>query len=145
MHLGELAAAKAETTQEQITFDWHGRRIRCRAVLPSLPLLELAATGDELKGTLDEDNFMIVGGAFYRFLESVIDVEDWPTFRKISTEHSDGPEELLPLIEKIGAAISGRPTERRSGSRAGPSATTDSSTAPLPSRASMPDLSALAG
>lgn len=145
MHLGELAAAKAETTAEPITFDWHGRRIRCRAELPALPLLELAATGDELKGTPAEDDFMIVGGAFYRFLESVIDPGDWPAFRRLATDHGDGPEELLPLVTKLGEAISGRPTGRRSGSPAGPSTTTATSTAPLPSRASTPPPSALAG
>jgi len=146
MHLGELAAAKAEQDPaEAISFDWHGRRIRCRSELPAMALLELAATGDDLKGTMAEADFMTVAAAFHRFLESVIDPEDWPAFRRASTEHGDGPAELLPLVEQLGAAISGRPTVRRSGSPAGPSTTTDTSTAPLPSRASTPAPSALAG
>jgi hypothetical protein len=145
MHLGELAAARAETTGEQISFDWHGSTIRCRTDLPAMPLLELAATGDELKGTAAEDDFMIVAGAFYRFLESVIDPTDWHTFRRVSTQHGDGPEQLLPLIEKVAEAIAGRPTGRRSVSPDGPPRTTDISTGPLPSRASTPPPSALAG
>jgi len=145
MHLGELAAAKAETTAEPITFDWHGHKIRCRAELPALPLLELAATGDELKDTAAEDDFMVVGAAFYRFLESVIDPGDWSVFRRVSTQQGDGPEQLLPLVEQLGAAISGRPTGRRSASPGGPPRTTGTSTGPLPSRASTSDVSVLAG
>jgi hypothetical protein len=145
MHLGELAAARAETTAEAITFDWHGATIRCRTDLPAMPLLELAATGDELKGTAAEDDFMVVAGAFYRFLESVIDPGDWSTFRRVTTRHADGPEQLLPLIERLAEAIAGRPTVRRSASPGGPPRTTATSTGPLPSRDSTRPASALAG
>lgn len=145
MHLGELAAAKAETTAEAITFDWHGTKIRCRAEMPALPLLELAATGEEMQNTAVEDDFLLVGAAFYRFLECVIDPADWPKFRRASMANGDGPDQLLPLVEKLGAAISGRPTERRSASPSGPPPTMATSTGPLPSRASTPPASALAG
>lgn len=145
MHLGELAAAKIESTAEPITFDWHGKRVRCRVDLPALPLLELAATGDGLTGTIDESDFMVVGAAFYRFLESVIDPRDWPSFKKASAAAGDGPDQLLPLIEKLGAAITGRPIEPPAASRDGRSPTTDGSTAPLPSREPTSQVSQLAG
>ena len=147
MHLGELAAAKAETTAEiePISFDWHGTTIRCRTELSSMGLLELAATGDELKGTANEADFMVVGAAFYRFLESVIDPGDWPAFRRASTLAGDGLDDLLPLVEKLGQAITGRPTGRPSDSRGGPPSTTGTSTGRLPSRASTPHASALVG
>jgi hypothetical protein len=145
MHLGELAAAKTESNAEPISFDWHGVTIRTRTELPALPLLELAATGESVKGTPAENDLMVVAGAFYRFLESVIDPADWIVFRQVATDNGDGPEQLLPLIEQLGAAISGRPTGRPSGSPAGRSPTTGGSTEHLPSRVSTPAGSAPAG
>lgn len=143
MHLGELAAAKAEHTDEPVTFDWHGKKIRCRQSLPALPLLEMASTGADMQSS-GEDDFMLVAASFYRFLQSVIEPDDWPVFRKACTDHSDGADQLMPLVGKLGEAIMGRPTERPADSLDGPPPTTGGSTATLPSRASTSDRSPLA-
>jgi hypothetical protein len=144
MHLGELAAAKAETNAEPVTFDWHGTRIRCRTSMPALPLLELASTGADMRASDDED-LMTIAASFYRFLQSVIDPEDWPKFRQSCADNGDGADQLMPLVSQLGEAIIGRPTERPSGSVAGPPHTTDGSTVTLPSRASTSGPSALVG
>jgi len=131
-HLGELAAAKAEATGEPISFDWHGRRIRCRPEIPSLPLLELAATGADVAGTPSEEDVMVVGAAFYRFLEAIIDPADWLAFKRASTTAGDGPAELLPLVSRLAEATTGRPTGPSSVSPPGPPPTTDGSTGTSP-------------
>jgi hypothetical protein len=135
MHLGELAAAKAENTDEPVSFDWHGKKIRCRQSLPALPLLEMASTGADMRASGDED-FMLVAASFYRFLQSVIEPDDWHIFRQACTDNADGADQLMPLVGKLGEAIMGRPTERPSDSPDGPPTTTDGSTATLPSRES---------
>jgi hypothetical protein len=144
-HLGELAAARAETTDEPVTFDWHGKTIRCRTQLPALPLLEMASTGADMRASGNEDDFMLIAASFYRFLQSVIEPDDWSIFRQSCTDNADGADQLMPLVGKLGEAIMGRPTERPSDSPDGPPQTTGGSTATLPSRASTSVPSALAG
>lgn len=137
-HLGELAAAASEASGEPITFDWHGQRLRCRVELPALALMELAAVGEEIKGTPAESDLMVVGGAFFRFLEALIEPSDWTAFRRLSTLHGDGPDQLLPVVTKLAEAIAGRPTRQPSVSPAGRPATPDGSTGHSPSERAFP-------
>jgi hypothetical protein len=127
--LGELAAQRAETEPaERITFTWHGVRVRCRAKLPAMAGLELASLGERAEATPDSASTMIVGAAFYRFLQGCIDPADWEAFKAACIEHGDDETDLLPLVQTLVEASTGRPTEQRSGSGALPLRTSGGST-----------------
>lgn len=126
--LGELAAQRTESAAERITFSWHGHRIRCRPRLPAMAGLELASLGERAESS--PDDFMVVGAAFYRFLQGCIEASDWETFKATCIEHGDDENDLLPLVQKLVEASTGRPTGQRSGSGPLPLRTSDGSTRP---------------
>jgi hypothetical protein len=129
--LGELAAQRAESEPaERITFTWHGHRIRCRPRLPAMAGLELASLGERAESSPDERTTMVVGAAFYRFLQGCIEAADWETFKAACIEHGDDEDDLLPLVQKLVEASAGRPTGQRSGSGPLPLRTSDGSTRP---------------
>ena len=115
-------AAGIDTDAE--TVDFFGESFRIGTKVGLMPLMKFAVSAK--RGTDAGDMEGLV--AMYEMLSDCIHPEDWESFQDHATLHKADGDDLMSVVGEVIAALSARPTQRRSGSSSGRPTTTPGST-----------------
>jgi len=110
-------------TDSPILVTWMGEQFRIADKIALMPLLSFGKLATEGVDSLEMEAL----GAMYDLLESCLDERDWPKFKSHATKVRADQDDLFVIVSKTIEAVSNRPTQRPSGSSAGPSTTQQNS------------------
>lgn len=99
-----------------------GEKFALTEEISEFALMEFSELADEI----DENNTIQAMAAIMRLLREAIDPDSWDAFKKAARKNKARVEQLMPVIFQVYEQETDHPTQRPSGSSAGPSDTVTS-------------------
>lgn len=122
-NLGEFGVAAAETNQEPDTFSFCGETFTVATKVGIIPLGRFAQAAASGLDTAEMDGL----AALIDVVAGVVVDDDRDRFLSVASKNRASADDLLPIVQAVMEAQSGRPTERPSDSSDGSPTTGESS------------------